>query len=150
MIVEPVAGSTGVLLPPKGYLERLRAICDKHGILLIFDEVITGFGRLGAPFAASYFGVTPDLMTVAKGITNGAVPMGAVFAKRAIHDVFMTGPEHVVEFLHGYTYSAHPLACAAALGTLETYARRRPAHARRARSRRRSSTPSTRCANRRT
>ena len=122
VIVEPVAGSTGVLLPPKGYLERLRAICDKHGILLIFDEVITGFGRLGAPFAASYFKVTPDLMTVAKGITNGAVPMGAVFAKRAIHDVFMTGPEHVVEFPHGYTYSAHPLACAAALGTLETYA----------------------------
>jgi beta-alanine--pyruvate transaminase len=122
VIVEPVAGSTGVVLPPKGYLERLRAICDKHGILLIFDEVITGFGRLGAPFAASYFKVTPDLMTVAKGITNGAVPMGAVFAKRAIHDVFMTGPEHAVEFPHGYTYSAHPLACAAALGTLETYA----------------------------
>jgi beta-alanine--pyruvate transaminase len=122
IIVEPVAGSAGWYLPPKGYLQRLREICDKHGILLIFDEVITGFGRLGAPFAASYFKVTPDLMTVAKGITNGAVPMGAVFAKRAIHDVFMTGPEHVVEFPHGYTYSAHPLACAAALGTLETYA----------------------------
>ena len=122
MIVEPVAGSTGVLIPPKGYLERLRAICDKHGILLIFDEVITGFGRLGAPFAATHFNVTPDLMTVAKGITNGAVPMGAVFARSAIHDVFMTGPEHMVEFPHGYTYSAHPLACAAALGTLETYA----------------------------
>ena len=122
VIVEPVAGSTGVLLPPKGYLERLRAICDKHGILLIFDEVITGFGRLGSPFAATHFGVTPDLMTVAKGITNGCVPMGAVFAKQSIHDAFMTGPEHLIEFLHGYTYSAHPLACAAALGTLATYA----------------------------
>ncbi len=122
VIVEPVAGSTGVLLPPKGYLERLRAICDKHGILLIFDEVITGFGRLGSPFAAQHFGVTPDLMTAAKGITNGCVPMGAVFCKQQIHDVFMTGPEHVIEFTHGYTYSAHPLACAAALGTLDTYA----------------------------
>jgi beta-alanine--pyruvate transaminase len=122
VIVEPVAGSTGVLLPPKGYLQRLRSICDKHGILLIFDEVITGFGRLGSPFAATLFGVTPDLMTVAKGITNGCVPMGAVFAKQAIHDAFMTGPEHLIEFLHGYTYSAHPLACAAALGTLDTYA----------------------------
>jgi len=122
VIVEPVAGSTGVLLPPKGYLERLRAICDKHGILLIFDEVITGFGRLGSPFAATHFGVTPDLMTAAKGITNGCVPMGAVFAKRAIHDVFMQGPEYAVEFPHGYTYSAHPLACAASLATLETYA----------------------------
>ncbi|WP_374678694.1 aminotransferase class III-fold pyridoxal phosphate-dependent enzyme, partial [Piscinibacter sp.] len=106
VIVEPVAGSTGVLLPPQGYLERLRAICDKHGILLIFDEVITGFGRLGAPFGATHFGVTPDLMTVAKGISNGCVPMGAVFCKRAIHDVFMTGPEHLIEFAHGYTYSA--------------------------------------------
>jgi beta-alanine--pyruvate transaminase len=122
VIVEPVAGSTGVLLPPKGYLQRLRSICDKHGILLIFDEVITGFGRLGSPFAATHFGVTPDLMTVAKGITNGCVPMGAVFAKQSIHDAFMTGPEHLIEFLHGYTYSAHPLACAAALGTLDTYA----------------------------
>ena len=122
VIVEPVAGSTGVLLPPKGYLERLRAICDKHGILLIFDEVITGFGRLGSPFAATHFGVTPDLMTVAKGISNGAVPMGAVFAKQHIHDAFMNGPEHLIEFFHGYTYSAHPLACAAALGTLDTYA----------------------------
>jgi len=121
-IVEPVAGSTGVLLPPKGYLQRLRSICDKHGILLIFDEVITGFGRLGSPFAATHFGVTPDLMTVAKGITNGCVPMGAVFAKQHIHDAFMTGPEHLIEFLHGYTYSAHPLACAAALGTLDPYA----------------------------
>ena len=122
VIVEPVAGSTGVLIPPKGYLERLRAICDKHGILLIFDEVITGFGRLGANFAATRFNVTPDLMTVAKGITNGAVPMGAVFLKPEIHDAFMTGPEHVIEFMHGYTYSAHPLACAASLGTLDTYA----------------------------
>ena len=122
VIVEPVAGSTGVLIPPKGYLERLRAICDKHGILLIFDEVITGFGRLGSPFAAQHFDVTPDLMTVAKGITNGCVPMGAVFVKSKIHDAFMSGPEHVIEFLHGYTYSGHPLACAAALGTLDTYA----------------------------
>ena len=122
VIVEPVAGSTGVLLPPKGYLQRLRSICDKHGILLIFDEVITGFGRLGSPFAATHFGVIPDLMTVAKGITNGCVPMGAVFATDAIHDAFMTGPEHLIEFPHGYTYSAHPLACAAALGTLDTYA----------------------------
>jgi len=122
VIVEPVAGSTGVLLPPQGYLERLRKICDKHGILLIFDEVITGFGRLGSPFAASHFGVTPDLMTVAKGLTNGSVPMGAVFAKQFIHDAFMQGPEHLIEFFHGYTYSAHPLACAAALGALDTYA----------------------------
>ena len=122
VIVEPVAGSTGVLLPPKGYLERLRAICDKHGILLIFDEVITGFGRLGTPFAAQHFGVTPDLMTVAKGISNGCVPMGAVFAKQSIHDAFMTGPENAIEFFHGYTYSAHPLAIAASMGTLDTYA----------------------------
>ena len=122
VIVEPVAGSTGVLIPPKGYLQKLREICDKHGILLIFDEVITGFGRLGSPFAAQHFGVTPDLMTTAKGITNGCVPMGAVFCKQQIHDVFMTGPEHAIEFTHGYTYSAHPLACAAALGTLDTYA----------------------------
>ncbi|HWH73439.1 MAG TPA: aspartate aminotransferase family protein [Methylibium sp.] len=122
VIVEPVAGSTGVLLPPVGYLQRLREICDRHGILLIFDEVITGFGRTGAPFAAQRFGVTPDLMTVAKGLTNGCVPMGAVFAKRAIHDTFMQGPEHLIEFFHGYTYSGHPLACAAALGTLDTYA----------------------------
>ena len=122
VIVEPVAGSTGVLVPPKGYLERLRTICDKHGILLIFDEVITGFGRTGQPFAAQTFGVTPDLMTAAKGITNGCVPMGAVFASDKIHDAFMNGPEHLIEFFHGYTYSAHPLACAAALATLETYA----------------------------
>jgi len=122
VIVEPVAGSTGVLIPPQGYLQRLREICDRHGILLIFDEVITGFGRTGAPFAAQTFGVTPDLLTCAKGLTNGAVPMGAVIAKQAIHDVFMTGPEHLIEFFHGYTYSAHPLACAAGLATLETYA----------------------------
>jgi beta-alanine--pyruvate transaminase len=121
VIVEPVAGSTGVLIPPQGYLQRLREICDKHGILLIFDEVITGFGRLGSPFAASHFGVTPDLMTVAKGLTNGCVPMGAVVAKQHIHDTFMNGPEHLIEFFHGYTYSAHPLACAAGLATLETY-----------------------------
>jgi beta-alanine--pyruvate transaminase len=111
-----------VLIPPAGYLQRLREICDKHGILLIFDEVITGFGRTGQPFAAQTFGVTPDLMTVAKGITNGCVPMGAVFAQQKIHDTFMSGPEHLIEFFHGYTYSAHPLACAAALGTLDTYA----------------------------
>ena len=122
VIVEPVAGSTGVLIPPQGYLQRLREICDKHGILLIFDEVITGFGRTGNPFGAQTFGVTPDLMTVAKGITNGCVPMGAVFAQQKIHDAFMTGPEHLIEFFHGYTYSAHPLACAAAIGTLDTYA----------------------------
>ena len=122
VIVEPVAGSTGVLIPPAGYLQRLREICDRHGILLIFDEVITGFGRLGAPFAATLFGVTPDLMAVAKGLSNGAVPMGAVFAKQSIHDAFMNGPEHLIEFFHGYTYSAHPLACAAALATLDTHA----------------------------
>ncbi len=122
VIVEPVAGSTGVLIPPQGYLQRLREICDKHGILLIFDEVITGFGRTGQPFAAQTFGVTPDLMTVAKGLTNGAVPMGAVIARQFVHDAFMNGPEHLIEFFHGYTYSAHPLACAAGLATLETYA----------------------------
>ncbi|MFM7848094.1 MAG: aspartate aminotransferase family protein [Rubrivivax sp.] len=122
VIVEPVAGSTGVLIPPQGYLQRLREICDKHGILLIFDEVITGFGRTGQPFGSQTFGVTPDLMTVAKGITNGCVPMGGVLARDKVHDAFMTGPEHLIEFFHGYTYSAHPLACAAALGTLDTYA----------------------------
>ncbi|CAN7374791.1 aspartate aminotransferase family protein [Phenylobacterium sp. LjRoot225] len=123
VIVEPVAGSAGVLLPPKGYLERLRAICDRHGILLIFDEVITGFGRLGAPFATDYFGVVPDLVTVAKGITNGAVPLGAVFASRKVHDALMTGPEAAIELFHGYTYSGHPVACAAGLATLEIYER---------------------------
>jgi beta-alanine--pyruvate transaminase len=122
VIVEPIAGSTGVLLPPKGYLERLRALCDKHGILLIFDEVITGFGRTGNAFAAQTFGVTPDMIVAAKGITNGAVPMGAVICKQHLYDAFMQGPEHLIEFFHGYTYSAHPLACAAGLATLETYA----------------------------
>ncbi|TPM30790.1 aspartate aminotransferase family protein [Mesorhizobium sp. B2-3-5] len=121
VIVEPVAGSTGVILPPKGYLQKLREICTKHGILLIFDEVITGFGRLGAPFGADYFGVTPDIMTTAKGVSNGVIPMGAVFVKKEIHDAFMTGPEHMIEFFHGYTYSGNPVACAAALGTLDTY-----------------------------
>ena len=122
VIVEPVAGSTGVLVPPQGYLQRLRDICDKHGILLIFDEVITGFGRTGQPFGADTFGVTPDLMTLAKGLTNGSVPMGAVLAQRRIHDAFMTGSETLIEFAHGYTYSAHPLACAAGIATLDTYA----------------------------
>jgi beta-alanine--pyruvate transaminase len=121
VIVEPVAGSTGVLIPPKGYLEKLRSICDRHGILLIFDEVITGFGRLGTAFAADYFNVIPDLMCVAKGITNGCVPMGAVFAKEAIYNTFMQGPETAIELFHGYTYSGHPIACAAALATLDIY-----------------------------
>jgi beta-alanine--pyruvate transaminase len=121
VIVEPMAGSTGVLLPPKGYLERLRAICTKHGILLIFDEVITGFGRLGSSFAAEHFGVMPDLMTTAKGLTNGVIPMGAVLATGAIHDAFMQGPEHMIELFHGYTYSGNPMASAAGLATLETY-----------------------------
>ena len=123
VIVEPMSGSAGVLLPPKGYLEKLRAICDRHGLLLIFDEVITGFGRLGTPFAAQYFGVTPDMMTVAKGLTNGAIPMGAVIAKRGIHDALMVGPEHLIELFHGYTYSGHPVACAAGLATLDIYER---------------------------
>lgn len=123
VIVEPVAGSTGVLPPPVGYLERLREIATKHGILLIFDEVITGFGRLGAPFGASYFGVTPDLMTMAKGITNGAVPLGAVAASGHVHDALMQGPEAAIELFHGYTYSGHPVACAAGLATLDIYAR---------------------------
>ncbi|UVW29620.1 aspartate aminotransferase family protein [Massilia sp. H6] len=118
VIIEPVAGSTGVLVPPKGYLKRLREICDKHGILLIFDEVITGFGRLATPFASDYFGVEPDMMTAAKGLTNGVVPMGAVFTKRFIHDAFMDAPAGI-ELFHGYTYSGHPLACAAAIATLE-------------------------------
>jgi beta-alanine--pyruvate transaminase len=121
VIVEPVAGSTGVLVPPKGYLERLRAICDRHGILLIFDEVITGFGRLGTPFAADYFGVTPDLFTTAKGLTNGVIPMGAVFAQDHIHDAFMSAPEGAIELFHGYTYSGHPAACAAGIATLDIY-----------------------------
>ena len=121
VIVEPVPGSTAVLPPPQGYLNRLRELCDKHGILLIFDEVITGFGRLGTPFAANFFGVTPDLMTTAKGITNGSIPCGAVFASRKVHDGLMTGPESQIELFHGYTYSAHPTACAAGLATLDIY-----------------------------
>ena len=121
VIIEPMAGSTGVLIPPKGYLKRLRDICTKHGILLIFDEVITGFGRLGTPFAADYFGVTPDLITTAKGVSNGVIPMGAVFATKEVHDAFMTGPEHLIEFFHGYTYSGNPIASAAAIATLDTY-----------------------------
>jgi len=121
VIVEPIAGSTGVLIPPKGYLQRLRQICDKYGILLIFDEVITGFGRLGSAFAAEHFGVIPDMITVAKGITNGTVPMGAVFVRKGIYDAFMNGPDHAIELFHGYTYSGHPVACAAALATLDTY-----------------------------
>lgn len=121
VIVEPVAGSTGVLLPPKGYLQRLREICTQHGILLIFDEVITGFGRMGTPFAADYFGVKPDIMVTAKGLTNGVIPMGAVFVTADIHDAFMTGPENLIELFHGYTYSGNPIASAAALATLETY-----------------------------
>lgn len=121
VIVEPVAGSTGVLLPPKGYLERLRAICDKHGILLIFDEVITGFGRLGAPFTTDFFGVTPDLVTLAKGLTSGTMPMGGVVCSRKIYDAFMTGPENMIELFHGYTYSGHPVAVAAGLATLDCY-----------------------------
>ena len=121
VIVEPVAGSTGVLIPPKGYLERLRALCTQHDILLIFDEVITGFGRLGSPFAADYFGVMPDMITCAKGLTNGVVPMGAVLTRPEIHDAFMQGPEHLIELFHGYTYSGSPLASAAGLASLETY-----------------------------
>ncbi|MCD8488147.1 MAG: aspartate aminotransferase family protein [Desertifilum sp.] len=121
VIVEPVAGSTGVLLPPVGYLERLRQICDRYGILLIFDEVITGFGRLGTSFATEYFGVMPDLMTAAKGLTNGTVPMGAVFARPGIYQAFMDAPENTIEFFHGYTYSGHPVACAAAHATLDIY-----------------------------
>ncbi|MBL1419878.1 MAG: aspartate aminotransferase family protein [Alphaproteobacteria bacterium] len=121
VIVEPVAGSTGVLIPPKGYLQRLRDICTKHGIILIFDEVITGFGRMGSKFAADYYGVTPDIITTAKGLTNGVIPMGAAIVKNEIHDAFMTGPEEMIEFFHGYTYSGNPMAAAAALATLETY-----------------------------
>ena len=122
VIVEPVAGSTGVLIPPKGYLQRLRAICDKHDILLIFDEVITGYGRLGMPFAAQYFDVKPDLITMAKGMTNGCVPMGGVAVDRRIYDTLMENADAPIELFHGYTYSAHPLACAAGLATLDTYA----------------------------
>ena len=121
VIVEPVAGSTGVLVPPKGYLERLREITEKHGILLIFDEVITGFGRLGKAFASEYFGITPDMMAIAKGLTNATVPASGVVLKPEIYDSLMQGPEWMVEFAHGYTYSAHPLAVAAGLATLDVY-----------------------------
>lgn len=123
VIVEPVAGSAGVLLPPQGYLERLREICTRHGILLIFDEVITGFGRLGSPFAVDHFGVVPDIVTTAKGLTNGCIPMGAVFASRKVHDALMQGPEEQIELFHGYTYSGHPVACAAGLATIDIYRR---------------------------
>jgi beta-alanine--pyruvate transaminase len=122
VIVEPIQGSTGVILPPKGYLQKLRSICDRYGILLIFDEVITGFGRLGAPFAADYFGVVPDMIVAAKGLTNATVPMGAVIVRQDIHDAFMdAAPEDTIEFFHGYTYSAHPLAAAAAIATIDVY-----------------------------
>ncbi|MBL8895486.1 MAG: aspartate aminotransferase family protein [Rhizobiales bacterium] len=121
VIVEPMAGSTGVLPPPVGYLKRLREICDKHGILLIFDEVITAFGRLGYPFAAERFGVTPDILTFAKGITSGAVPLGGAMVRQHIYDAFMTGPDHVIELFHGYTYTGHPIAAAAGVATLELY-----------------------------
>ncbi len=122
VIVEPMAGSTGVLPPPKGYLKKLREICDKHAILLIFDEVITGYGRLGHAFAAERYGVVPDIITFAKGVTAGAVPMGGAIVRKGIYEAFMKGPEHVIELFHGYTYSAHPLACAAGLATLDLYA----------------------------
>jgi beta-alanine--pyruvate transaminase len=121
VIVEPVSGSTGVLIPPVGYLERLRALCDHYGILLIFDEVITGFGRLGTPFAADYFDVVPDIICAAKGLTNGIIPMGAVIVKDEIYTEFMTGPKDTIELFHGYTYSGNPVAAAAAIATLEVY-----------------------------
>ena len=121
VIVEPMPGSTGVLPAPKGYLKRLRELCDKHGILLIFDEVITGFGRLGTPFAAERYGVVPDIVTFAKGVTSGTVPMGGVVVRKHIYDAFMNAPENTVELFHGYTYSGHPLAAAAALATLDVY-----------------------------
>ena len=122
VIVEPVCGAGGVLVPPQGYLQRLRDICTKHGILLIFDEVICGFGRLGTPFASQYFGVTPDLITFAKGVTSGSVPLGGVIVNKALYETFMAASGTGVEFFHGYTYSGHPLAAAAALATLDTYA----------------------------
>ncbi|NVZ52626.1 aminotransferase class III-fold pyridoxal phosphate-dependent enzyme [Pseudomonas sp. B6002] len=122
VIVEPVTGSGGVYAPPLGYLQKLRELCDRHGLLLIFDEVITGFGRVGHSFAAQAFGVTPDLMCLAKGLTNGAVPMGGVLVSGAVYEAFMQGPEQAIELMHGYTYSAHPLACAAGLATLEVHA----------------------------
>jgi beta-alanine--pyruvate transaminase len=122
VIIEPIAGSAGVIIPPNGYLKRIREICDKYGILLIFDEVITGYGRVGKAFAAQRFHVTPDLITTAKGLSNGCVPMGAVFIAEKVHEAFMSGPEHMIDLFHGYTYSGHPLACAAALATLDIYA----------------------------
>ncbi len=121
VIVEPVAGSTGILPPPAGYLEKLRAICDQHGILLVFDEVITAFGRLGTPFAAQRFDVMPDIITTAKGLTNGVIPMGAVLMRDSVYDAFMQGPEHAIEFFHGYTYSGHPVAAAAGIAALDAY-----------------------------
>lgn len=121
VIVEPVSGSTGVLPPPKGYLKKLREICTKHGVLLIFDEVVTGFGRFGAASSSDHFGVVPDIITTAKGITNGMIPMGATFVSQAVYDVFMNGPEKTIELMHGYTYSGHPLAAAAALATMDAY-----------------------------
>ncbi|KAB7769567.1 aspartate aminotransferase family protein [Xanthomonas sp. LMG 12461] len=122
VIIEPISGSAGVVLPPHGYLQRIRELCDKHGILLIFDEVITGYGRVGHAFAAQRFGMTPDMITTAKGLTNGCVPMGAVFVSHAIHEAFAHGAANAIDLFHGYTYSGHPLACAAALATLDTYA----------------------------
>ncbi len=121
VIVEPMAGSTGVLPPPKGYLKKLREICDKHGILLVFDEVITAFGRLGFATAAERYGVIPDMITFAKGVTSGTVPMGGVIVRKHVYDAFMNGPEHMIELFHGYTYSAHPIAVAAGLATLDVY-----------------------------
>jgi beta-alanine--pyruvate transaminase len=121
VIVEPVAGSAGVIPPPVGYLERLREICDRHGILLIFDEVITAFGRLGKPFAPYRFGVMPDIITTAKGLTNGVIPMGAVLVRDSVYDAFMQGPEHMIEIFHGYTYSGHPVAAAAGLAAMDVY-----------------------------
>ena len=123
LIIEPMQGSAGVIVPPLGYLERIRELCTRHGILLIFDEVITGFGRMGSLFSADRFGVVPDLIAFAKGITSGVVPLGGVLVKKEIYDAFMTGPEHLVEFFHGYTYSGHPLACAAGVAALEVYQR---------------------------
>jgi beta-alanine--pyruvate transaminase len=121
VIIEPMQGSAGVIVPPVGYLERIRKLCTQHGILLIFDEVITGFGRLGELFSADRFGVVPDIIAFAKGITSGVVPLGGALVQKKIYDAFMTGPEHLVEFFHGYTYSGHPLACAAGLAALEVY-----------------------------
>jgi beta-alanine--pyruvate transaminase len=121
VIVEPMAGSAGVFAAPKEYLKRLRTLCDKHGILLIFDEVITGFGRMGAAFAAERYGVIPDMINFAKGVTNAAVPLGGVIVSNKVHDAFMSGPDHGIELFHGHTYSGHPLACAAGLATLDLY-----------------------------